>query len=228
MREPMIKRRVGVAVAEALISLFGMACIVDEGDGACGKNQKRVSREAFYYCDCEAGFILQGSTCVACGVNETSEEGRCICKAGFARSSAEHECTQSSFGAACTADVECAGSSLTCLVEGGGAGFCTNACTSSGDCQPGYLCGAKDGRKLCSKVPLGYSDSCNTSSECTRDATFCESFQSKSCLVTCDSSKPCPGDWACCDISLLGAVVCLEPRGLMNGMCPGGGKLVTP
>lgn len=227
LREQVIMRRVQVAVG-ALISLFGAACIIDDGDGACGKNQRRVTGNSSYYCECETGFILQGSTCVACGVNETSQDGRCVCQAGFARASAEEQCAMSSFGAACTTNAQCSGSSPTCLKGSGGSGFCTNACASSSDCQLGYLCDAYDGQKVCSKAPAGYSDACTASSECTKEATYCEAIQSKVCLVTCGKSAPCPGDWSCCEISLLGVAICVEPKGLMSGMCPGGGKLVTP
>jgi hypothetical protein len=49
------------------------------------------------------------------------------------------------------------------------------------------------------------------------------------CLKSDCKADPsvCPGDWACCDIALLGNSLCLPPAELSAGECPAGGHLIT-
>lgn len=209
------------------------ACIVDEGDKACGKNQVLVDGEGTKFCQCAPGYIMDMATgldCKPCGENEDSQGGECVCKPGYSRPSATAACGMSALGAACSDDSGCSGDFPVCVTDDG-AGYCTSdGCTSSADCQRGFVCEQDGGKGVCKKVPTGYGMSCESAADCAgTEATYCDSFSSKTCLVqSCSKTSPCPGDWSCCDIALAGVVLCVEPAGLMNGMCPAGGTLVTP
>lgn len=208
------------------------ACIVEDGDKACSKNQVLVEGEGTTYCACAPGFIIDVTTgldCKACGENEETVAGACVCKTGYTRPSEGAACGMSSLGAACVDSTGCSGAFPACVTDDG-AGYCTSeGCSSSADCERGFVCEQDAGKAVCKKVPTGYGMSCTTSADCAgSEATYCDSFQSKSCLVTCSKTSPCPGDWSCCDIAIAQVVLCVEPAGLMDGACPAGGTLVKP
>jgi hypothetical protein len=209
------------------LSLFG--CIVEDGDKACSKNQVRVDGEGLLFCECAPGYIIDTTNnvdCIPCGENEQAVKGKCECSEGFTRPSEGAACQMSALGAACSDNAGCSGDFPVCVV-GSGGGYCTESCTASTDCERGWVCDTAASGKACKKPPTGYGMSCMTAADCAgNDASFCESFQSKSCQVECSKTKPCPGDWGCCDFTVM--VICLEPSALMGGMCPSGGKLVTP
>jgi hypothetical protein len=202
-------------------------CIVGSGDKACGEHQRRIDGESVLYCACEPGYVLDTATglgCKPCGDNEEVVQDKCVCKAGFARGSAADDCRPSALGTACAQDADCAQDVPFCT-----DGYCTAACTSSSGCERGFLCDRRDDRELCVKAPDGYGKSCSSAADCTDTAaTFCDTFQTHGCLVECSKSKPCPGDWSCCNITLANLVLCVEPGGLTDGACPLGGSLVTP
>jgi len=135
-----------------------------------------------------------------------------------------------SLGAACSSDAECAGDFATCVMDGADSYCSSEGCTSSADCQPTWFCEREGDDSVCKKPPVGYRMACAGPDDCAGTAaTYCDSFQSHSCLIQgCGSGSPCPGDWSCCEISLIGVTLCIEPSGLTDGSCPAGGTLVMP
>jgi hypothetical protein len=82
-------------------------------------------------------------------------------------------------------------------------------------------------------VPTGLGEPCMSSADCASfDATFCDSFQSHSCLVEkcATGENACPKDTTCCDFSALlaGLSICTADDQLVAGECPMGGKRVEP
>lgn len=211
--------------------LWLASCIVEDGDKACSANQVKVDGEGVQYCACAPGYIIDTSTgvdCKACGENEEVVQGKCECAAGYTRPSEGAACGMSSLGASCTDNAGCSGDFPVCIT-GAGAGYCSESCTASTDCERGWVCDKQGDSKACQKAPAGYGQMCESAADCAdTKATYCDTFQSKTCIVTCSKSAPCPGDWSCCDISVAGIVICVEPAALTNGACPAGGKLVTP
>jgi hypothetical protein len=217
---------VGLAVS----SLW--SCLVAEGDAACGEHQQQVSEPGTLYCLCEPGFVIDDDDigCKACGENEDSDGRTCTCKPGFTRPLGGGECMMTSLGAACSSDEECAGDFPICVVDGADSYCTSDGCASSADCQPNWFCDADGDGSVCRKPPAGYRQPCDGADDCAGTAaTYCDSFQSHSCLIQgCGKGAPCPGDWSCCDISLIGVSLCIEPSGLTDGACPAGGTLVLP
>jgi hypothetical protein len=219
------------ALRVCLVSLLLTAgCVVSEGNAACGENQVEVNGDGAHYCLCKPGFIIDDDAvgCKACGENEESKRNECVCKEGYVRT--DGVCTMSSLGAACDSDAQCAGDFPICVMEDA-AGYCSSeGCSTSGDCQPMWFCDRQAEPATCKKPPNGYRQPCEAAADCAgTSATFCDTFQSHSCLIQgCGVGAPCPGDWSCCRIMLLGVSLCIEPSGLAQGACPAGGMLVMP
>jgi hypothetical protein len=213
--------------------MFLSGCLVSDGNEACGKHQVKIDMAGVQHCLCGPGFILDATDklgCRACGENEDSDGMTCSCKPGYARASEGAPCAISSVGATCSDDSNCGGDSAVCVLDGA-EGYCSTAgCSSSNDCEPHWFCEQSGGTSICKKPPNGYRQPCAGADDCAGTAaTYCDLFQSQSCLVEgCGKGAPCPGDWSCCNLAVIGASLCLEPRSIMNGICPGGGILVTP
>ena len=210
--------------------LLAAGCIVADGDATCGPNQAAVSGAGSHYCLCAPGFVIDDDAvgCKACGENEEGKHDECVCKAGYVRSSGT--CAESSLGAVCESSTDCSGDFSTCVMDQAG-GYCSSAgCTSSNDCQPSWFCSGKASDAVCKKPPDGYQKPCAGAADCAgTSATYCDSFQTHSCVIEgCGAGVPCPGDWSCCNISLIGVSLCIPPSGLAQGACPAGGTLVAP
>jgi hypothetical protein len=171
-----------------------------------------------------------GIGCNPCGENEDSDGITCACKPGYTRPSEGAACMASSLGAACSSNAECGGQFSFCVMDGAD-GYCSSeGCTSSADCEPHWYCEQDGSSSVCKKPPEGYRQACAGPDDCAGTAaTFCDSFQTQSCQIQgCGKGAPCPGDWSCCDISLIGISLCIEPSGIVDGACPAGGMLVQP
>lgn len=212
-----------IAIGLGIAALALASCIVEDGDKACGPNQHKVDVNGALFCECASGYVMteDGAGCVACGENETVAAGKCVCEEGYTRPSEGAACMMSALGGACTDNSGCSGDFPVCV-----SGYCSENCTASTDCEPGWYCDVKGAVKACKKPLTGYGSMCAASSECTGEANFCESFQSKTCQIQCAKDKPCPGDWGCCDFGIM--TICIDPSRLQGGMCPAPGKLVTP
>lgn len=207
-----------------LSALALAGCIVEEGDKACGPNQMLVDTEGLRYCACMPGFIIvdDDGGCTPCGEHEVSMQNKCVCEQGYTRPSEGAACMMSDLGGACTDDSGCGGDFPTCA-----GGYCTAMCSSSTECEMGWICDDSSGDKVCNKPPTGFGMSCQSDDDCKgNEASFCETFQSHSCLVSCSATSPCPGDWGCCDFTIM--KICLSPSSMPGGACPPGGTLVTP
>src|SRR3954469_307983 len=160
-----VRSRLKPMASGVWFTLLFAGCIVDDGDKACGPNQALVDTEGAHYCECAPGYIMDktaGVGCIACGENEEAQAGACVCKSGYTRPSEGAACGMSALGAACTDDSGCAGDFPVC-VTGDGAGYCSSdGCTSSADCQRGFVCEQDDGKGVCKKVPTGYGMSCTS------------------------------------------------------------------
>ena len=218
------------ALAAGFLQLF-TACLV-ESDKRCDANQVEVTGQGRDYCACAPGFVIDDDNvgCKACAENETSEANMCVCLEGYVRASPSDPCAMSSLGAPCESDTNCAGDFPACVSDDRG-GYCSSrGCQSSSDCQPNWYCQRDAGESTCRKPPEGYREPCSGPADCAgTSATFCDSFQSRSCLIEgCGVGTPCPGDWSCCRIAVISVSLCIEPSGLMQGNCPAGGTLVMP
>jgi hypothetical protein len=211
----------------ALSASLLAACIVEDGDKACGPNQVKVSSDGARYCECADGFILDPRDkigCIPCAENEESVNGECQCVEGYTRPSEGALCSTSTLGAPCSPSEPCMGEFPVCAAEG----YCTfEGCASSDACMlPGWLCA----EGVCKKPPEGYGKECASADDCAdTEATYCDTFRTHSCLVQgCGKGLPCPGDWSCCDLAPFAAMpICFEPKNLVAGNCPVG-SLVRP
>lgn len=202
------------------------ACLVDP-DQRCGTHQ--ILQGAA--CACEAGYGLSGTQCVACAANEVGSLEGCECAAGYGRTDPALPCTPTAaLGLACSADADCTDPLFGYCAAPDQGGYCTHAdCASSADCSNDYSCNQRGTRSFCQRPPTGYGDACESSADCAGfEASYCESLSAHACLLSGCKSNPsiCPGDWACCDIPLLGNSLCLPHSELSGGNCPGGGTLV--
>lgn len=187
------------------IGLVPLACVYDPDD-RCGPRQVSVEHDR---CACEEGFVPGEKGCAPCGENERAAGNQCVCADGYARASQAEACEPipAELGAPCdSSDLPCAdGAYSLCHVTDGTSGYCTNACTSSSQCDGGYQCQETADESYCRRPPLGFAQSCDTDADCADgEATFCENIQSHSCLVPCaaGSTNGCFIGESCCDFAL--------------------------
>lgn len=218
--------RPGVVLWLAVSALLVTSCLVDT-DHRCGTHQVQQGD----LCACESGFGLVGNQCVACAEHEVGTLTGCECAAGFGRADSSSPCAPTAaLGQPCASDADCSDVTFQyCRLEGD-SGYCTHAdCESSADCVNDYSCNAAADRSFCERPPTGFGQACATSADCANfEASYCESLSSKVCLKAACKADPssCPGDWACCDIALLGNSLCLPQSELEAGACPAGGHLI--
>ena len=230
-------RRVLLGLSTALgcvaLSLVISRCVVE--DGACSEHQVPAA-DTMYTCKCEKGYVPddeRGYGCVKCGANETSDGVKCTCKAGFARPDDDSACEKiegSVAGSECSPDKACTDPNPYCA-ESEAPSYCTTqGCAKNDDCPSKWRCGEAGGDKFCKKPPEGLGDSCQTNADCGKEAPYCETFQTHTCIINNCLSQPsvCPSSLICCDLSaLIGESFCVDKSALMNGLCPGGAKPVT-
>ncbi len=215
-----------------------VGCLYD-ADDRCGAGQTFVPGEnGFDACICpgDAAINALGNGCVECGPNEQGAGSQCVCVDGFARAAGgECEALSDQLGRECQPDSEpCDDTTYDyCAVNAAGVtGYCTKKdCASDDDCDDGYACELTASPSYCSAPPSGQGEACGTGADCSGyEASYCEAFSSKRCLVdNCLSADvTCHGAWACCDYGdLLGVSICIPPDSLVNDECPSGGKLVV-
>lgn len=197
-----LKRLYGFVIASALLGLLPTACLYDSGD-RCGPHQVTISNDR---CACEDNYVPSTSGCVACGENEKSTNGACVCVVGYGRASPAEACEPipAELGAECDTDgAPCPEGTAypLCHVTDGTSGYCTNTCSSSEDCDGGYKCQEGGEENYCRRPPLGFGDDCDSDEDCAGgEATACEATQSHLCLVPCaagDSAGCFVGDVCC-------------------------------
>jgi hypothetical protein len=119
-------------------------------------------------------------------------------------------------GAASTASASCA--------PGDGC-----ECESSSECPTGELCDTFGSRR-CTTAPTGLGSSCTSAADCAGgEATYCDAYSTRSCVVEgCkELGGVCPGDYLCCDYTIIGRSLCVPPKSAPGGQCPAPGALVT-
>jgi hypothetical protein len=204
-----VKRLITLVLSSVLLGVVPAGCVYDP-DQRCGPHQQLLPADR---CACEAGYVPGDNGCVACGEDERESNGECVCAAGYARPAQGAACAPipAELGAACDADsAPCPdGEYPLCHATKGSAGYCTNACASSDECDGGYRCHVDGAEGFCRRPPLGYGDSCETDQDCAAgEATFCETIQSHLCLVPCAAGQTaaCFEGEVCCDYAVFNPV----------------------
>lgn len=198
------------------------ACLYDAED-RCGPDQELSGTQA---CVCRDGLVLVGTSCEPCPEHELEVDGVCECEADFERIADGQACTPvvvGGLGAACSPSQPCVDDVFDTCQSGGVAGqYCTRLdCTSDDDCGEGYACNSAGARPFCQRAPLGQGQDCASSSDCEGgDASYCEVFQSKVCLVPDCSLKEqdCFVGWECCDLTSI------PVQGLPASVCAPAGR----
>ncbi|MDX2050776.1 MAG: hypothetical protein SFV15_00175 [Polyangiaceae bacterium] len=175
-------------------------------------------------CQCKAGSILVGGQCVACAEHEIAVVDKCECETGFVRgATGTCELPIVGLGDSCDPDQasSCAGKKYDyCARARAGDGYCTqSACSASTECPAGYTCAIWATPAFCERPPTGLGQTCAASTDCAgKDASFCEAFVSKACLVpNCDLGRnDCSDTFGCCDLSKFALPNLCVPI----GMCP--------
>lgn len=194
--------------AAFLAALAAVACLHDSGR-PCGAGYIETAEG---FCACPAGFAPVAGTarCAPCGANEIVVAAACVCAPGFARASAGAPCEVEGLGAACdTAGAPCPSQTFpTCHAVQGTAGYCTvTGCAAAQGCAGGFTCDESVAPSYCKRPPVGQGRPCASSADCAgTEATYCESFQLKQCLVEgcAPQGDDCSAGHTCCDLSRLG------------------------
>jgi hypothetical protein len=208
-------------------------CLVD--DEKCGSNQVEIKGDT-PTCVCIPGSVPdpRGYGCHKCGEHEEVAAGMCQCSSGFTRMSPTGPCEMATggvLGAACSTELPCADPYPYCASSGGQSFCTTRGCAANDDCEQDWKCSNPGADGFCVR-PMGLGKTCNDASACAgSEATFCESFMTKTCIIEKCVSDPgsCPSGNVCCDLTgLIGTSVCTPRSVLMGGMCPDGQAPVMP
>jgi len=211
------RRRVARLGALVLTGALFLGCLYDADD--------RCSPGTVFdgvVCLCAEGSVLTDDGCVVCGENEVAGSGACVCASGFSRASEGAPCEEapSTLGVACdTTSAPCADAAYdVCHVTTGSAGYCTEGCASSTDCEGGFACDVAATPPYCRRPPTGAGQTCAADVDCAgTEATLCESRMSNQCVVVCDPAAPdCFPGMKCCDFTMFGAPA---PFCLPDGSC---------
>ena len=216
----------GIAVRVGLLfsvfSVMSGACVYD-ADNICGPGQESSSDGTV--CVCAEGSAWTEQGCVPCGDNENPGSEGCVCAEGYSRAVPGGACEPVPEGQGLECDTE--GASCTdptfdhCQVVSGTTGYCTSTgCASSEDCEGGYACDLSASPSVCQRPPIGLSAPCQSDADCAgNEATYCDTFQTQSCLVMGCSIDPddCFEGWECCDLTGFGVPA---PFCVAEGECP--------
>lgn len=203
-----------------IVSSAAPSCVY-EADDACGPHQ--VLDTVYLRCVCAEGFAFTPEGCVACAENELPGAQGCSCVEGFARPRPESPCepVPAGIGEPCGDASPCTDPTHAyCAQSLDGSGYCTKTgCSGSDDCEAGYACDSSVAPSFCRRPPVGQGQPCTSSEDCAgTEATYCDSFNSRSCLVEgCSlSANDCFAGWVCCDLSRFNVPqpICLQ------GACP--------
>ena len=216
------------------VSLTSSGCITETG--RCSKNQVSVDGD-FLACECAPGYVLSRDrvNCVACGEHARADGSRCVCETGYARANDAAACEKvegSIAGSTCSETEPCTDPNPHCA-EADSERYCTTSgCARHADCPAMWRCATSGATKYCQKPPTGLGDKCDSAADCAgKEAKFCEFFMTHECMVNDCARAPniCPSQYACCDLSqVVNESLCVPTSFLTDGMCPVGGKLVTP
>jgi hypothetical protein len=200
------------------IAVTSAGCVLSSD--RCGPNEM-ISGDP-ERCVCVPGTALTAAGCVTCGANEEPAAMGCQCSAGFVRNTAGAcEAAPPAMGVACSASSPCRDATYNyCATSASGDGYCTTSGCAGGDCTGGYACDLSATPSYCKRPPTGLGMSCTASSDCAgTEATYCDTFQTHSCLVQGCTVSPnnCFEGWDCCDLSGFGVPM---PICVAKGTCP--------
>jgi hypothetical protein len=188
---PRVKSRYAAALF-ALLGALPSACVYDSSD-RCGPHQVMY------------------------------EDLRCVCDATSVPNAAGTGCEPAPVGqgAPCDATKLCTDAEFNhCEAGADGSGYCTKTgCASSDDCTNGYACDLAVTPSVCRRPPAGLGMSCTSNADCAgTQATYCDTFQTHSCLVQGCSLAPdnCFTGYECCDLS---AFMIPQPLCIPQGAC---------
>lgn len=215
---PPRSRSRSVAALFALLGAIPSACVYDASD-RCGPHQVFEDRRCV--CDAESAWTETG--CVPCGADEVPGANGCTCKPGYSKPQADGVCepTPTGLGAPCDVNTPCVDAAFDhCEVGTDDKGYCTNTgCSETTACSGGYACDAQVTPSVCRRPPVGLAMSCTSAADCAgTEATYCDAYQTHSCLVEGCSLSPdnCFSGWECCDLSAFGVP---QPICVAQGAC---------
>jgi hypothetical protein len=213
------RRRAARFAALAFTGALFVGCLYD-ADDRCSPGTVLFGGTV---CVCAEGSVLTDEGCLVCGENEVAGAGACVCASGFSRASegAPCESAPSALGTACdtAASAPCTDATYTvCHVTSGTAGYCTEGCVSSAECEGGFACEATAAPSYCRRPPTGAGQTCAVDADCAgTEATLCENRMSNRCVVVCDpTASDCFPGTQCCDFTMFGAPA---PFCLPDGSC---------
>jgi hypothetical protein len=198
-------RRAALHLLAALTGLVVGSCIYDSSH-RCGPAMTYV--EATRTCVCDDNAIAVRGGCQVCAADEVAVAGKCACAEGQTKNAANVCTVVAGLGDPCdTATSPCTDATYSyCAARPGGtAGTCTNTCASNSGCGAAYTCATWEPEPYCRTFD-GAGATCASPSDCTGDATYCDTFMTHSCIVAdCSlSENDCPRDTMCCDFSGFG------------------------
>lgn len=227
-----ILQSVSLLAGAALLGLFASACIMT--DSKCDAHQVQSSAD-LHMCSCEPGYVLSpmGYGCIACGENEEVMNEKCVCKPGFERANAMAPCEAvegSVPGESCDAADSCNDPNPYCALSEDEPYCTTQDCTKNDDCTVNWQCDTSAEPSFCKPIS-GLSAKCDSAADCSGEATYCELFNTRTCIINDCVADPgiCPSQWVCCDFTALaGTSMCVSIDFLMDGKCLGGSDPVMP
>jgi len=203
-----VLRLSALVLGSLLTCALPLACVYDPDD-RCGPHQQ--PGPAADQCACEVGYVPGPEGCVACGEHERDSNGACVCVDGYARPADGSACEEipAALGADCDSSTPCADPYPMCHESADAAGYCTRSCKDDADCVGGYRCHQAGADSFCRRPRLGHGDACATDEDCADgEATFCETIQSKLCLVPCAAghTDACFEGEVCCDFAVFSPI----------------------
>jgi hypothetical protein len=205
-------RRAWLTLAATSVATVAVSACTFDPDDRCDPHQIISSG----ICVCAEGYASTADGCVACGEHEIPGSGGCVCEEGFARSTESSACepVPVAQGAACDDAAPCADTVFDyCHRDTGESGYCTQlGCATSSDCAGGYACDTSADPSVCLRPPLGLGKTCSSAADCADgEATFCESFQTRTCQVQgCSvTGDDCFVGYTCADLSSYGLPITL-------------------
>jgi hypothetical protein len=204
--------RVPAALTSLVLALLGSACMAPPAE-RCGASM--YYDEAQVTCLCVESAIPVGGSCIPCAPDEVAAGSTCACPEGQAKNDEGVCAAVAGLGDPCDATSPCTDPTYSyCAPRSGGAtaGTCTRTCFDDAQCDGAYTCATWEAQPYCRRFS-GLGMGCASSADCAdTDATFCDTFQTHTCLVSgCTArGEECPRGTECCDLSTYGlGTLCL-------------------
>jgi hypothetical protein len=203
---PGSKRRVTALLLGGLAMVTLASCVYDSNK-RCGPHQV-LQATGEEVCVCDEHSATTATGCVPCGTNEVVGTTGCQCAPGFGKSGPTEPCTLGVDAGSSNSQPDADSTAQQ------------GACTTDEDCTGGAACDLKVSPSVCRTPPVGLGKTCAAASDCAgTEATYCDSFVTKSCQVEGCSLAPdnCFSGYICCDLSKYGVakLICVA-----GAQCP--------